>query len=416
LTMKNNRRNFHKQRREERKAFRDEMRTFWEERRKEHWHDHSAKYWDKRFRRHDFHQRSPFYEINHKHRPGWLFARFIGLFGMLALFVLGGIAIVGFLISRLFEVGTTNNQIVWFFGLLFLFLNIIIIIQLSRKAFSSVTNPLSEIMSASESVTKGDFSVRVPSEGMGEFSDLSYEFNKMVEELERSENQRRNLTADVAHELRTPLQIIRGNLEGILDGVYEPDRETVNSILEETHLLTRLVEDLRLLSLTETGQLSLNLEKVDPVDLVEDLATSFSGIADANGIDLELEIDPSIQSDNMSDFSADIDRLNQVLGNLISNAIRHTPSGGKVKIGLDNAHDYVQIRIVDNGDGIPEEDLPYVFNRFWKGDRSRTHTNGAGSGLGLAIAKQLVEAHRGDISVSSEEGQGTQFTIRFMKE
>jgi two-component system sensor histidine kinase BaeS len=230
----------------------------------------------------------------------------------------------------------------------------------------------------------------------------------MIEELERADQQRRNLTADVAHELRTPLHIIQGNLEGVLDGVYEPTSEHINATLDETRLLARLVDDLRTLSLAEAGQLPLTREPVDVAELLADVSTSFSGQAEAAGIDLCVEVEGD--ASNLT-ISGDVGRLDQVLSNLMANALRYTPAGGVVSLQAQPMDGGVRIIVRDTGQGIPLEDLPYVFDRFWRGDRSRSHVGGAGSGLGLAIARQLVQAHGGRIGVESEPGQGTAFTI-----
>jgi signal transduction histidine kinase len=245
-------------------------------------------------------------------------------------------------------------------------------------------------------------------QGHGDFNRLAAVFNHMVEELERADRQRRNLTADVAHELRTPLQIIQGNLEGILDGVYRPSEDHITATLDETRLLARLVDDLRILSLAESGQLPLVRESVDVAELITDVQTSFSGQAEAAGVDLRVEAngDPGRMV-----ITADIARLDQILGNLVANALRHTARGGAITIQAESLEDGVRIVVSDTGAGIPAEDLPAVFDRFWKGDRSRPHGSGAGSGLGLAIVRQLVHAHGGDVSVESELGEGTAFTV-----
>jgi two-component system sensor histidine kinase BaeS len=273
-------------------------------------------------------------------------------------------------------------------------------------------------MAAADRVAEGDLSVRVPERGPGDFGRLARSFNRMVDELARADQQRRNLTADVAHELRTPLHIIQGNLEGILDGVYEPTREHVGATLEETRLLTRLVDDLRTLSLAEAGQLRLVWEQVDVRELLADVGTSFSGQAEAAGIDLCVEAD-GVEADGAEadgdastmTIHGDVGRLDQVLGNLMANALRHTPPGGAIALRAAPIADGVRISVRDTGEGIPAEDLPYVFDRFWRGDRSRSHAGGAGSGLGLAIARQLVQAHGGRIGVDSAPNQGTTFTI-----
>lgn len=268
--------------------------------------------------------------------------------------------------------------------------------------------PVIQIVNAIDTVAEGDLSVRVPDDDSPQFHELIKRFNKMVAELERAEQQRRNLTADIAHELRTPLHIIQGNLEGILDGVYRPTPEHINNTLDETRLLTRLVNDLQTLSLAETGQLPLHPARFLLTDLIEDLRSSFSAQAASLGVELNLEI-----ADSDQQLTADYDRLNQVLSNLISNALRHTPHGGTITIHTEqvvgDAQPIARIAIRDSGAGIAAEDLPFIFDRFWRGDRSRSERTH--SGLGLAIAKQLVQAHGGRIAVKSEVGSGSTFTI-----
>ncbi|HUF39314.1 MAG TPA: ATP-binding protein [Anaerolineales bacterium] len=269
--------------------------------------------------------------------------------------------------------------------------------------------PLEKLFKAINAVEGGDLSVRLPENNSDMYSDLFKRFNKMVVELERAEQQRRNLTADIAHELRTPLHIIQGNLEGVLDGVYQPTPEHLNATLDETRLLTRLVNDLQTLSLAETGQLPLHLTRFPLADLIDDLTGGFSPQAAALGISLNADID-----DPARQMTADYDRLNQVLSNLVSNALRYTPAGGRITIETgspvrdDRA---VRIRIADTGSGIPPADLPFIFDRFWRGDKSRSERTH--SGLGLAIAKQLVHAHGGTIEAQSagQPEQGTAFVI-----
>ena len=261
------------------------------------------------------------------------------------------------------------------------------------------------MLEAADAVSEGDLSVRVPLSHRGRFYQLEASFNRMLDELERADLQRRNLTADVAHELRTPLHVIQGYLEGVLDGVYQPDEDTINLLLDETHLLSRLVEDLRTLSLAEAGELQLQLEEVNLAELIADVHTSFSGQAEAAGISLTTRVEESLT------LTADPGRLDQVLSNLVVNALRHTPEGGEVSIQADQEQDALRIVVEDNGEGISSEDIPFIFDRFWKADKSRQHTDDAGHGLGLAIARQLIRAHGGEIRVESELGQGTKFTI-----
>lgn len=267
--------------------------------------------------------------------------------------------------------------------------------------------PLENLFDTINKIEEGNLSARVEEKTSDMFSDLFKRFNKMVGELERAAQQRRNLTADIAHELRTPLHIIQGNLEGVIDGVYQPTSEHINNTLDETRLLTRLVNDLQTLSLAETGQLPLHPTLFLLADLIADLTSSFSSQAASLGVDLQTHL-----ADANQQVRADYDRLNQVLSNLISNALRHTPKDGRISILTEPAQDTqyaVRITIQDTGSGIPPSDLPFIFDRFWRGDRSRsgrTH-----SGLGLAIAKQLIHAHGGTIEAQSELGKGASFII-----
>jgi two-component system sensor histidine kinase BaeS len=285
---------------------------------------------------------------------------------------------------------------------------IIIFILLGSLAFRRFSSPMAEMMSALDAVANGDLSVRVEEYSRGEFGRMTHSFNRMVQELEQAETNRRNLTADVAHELRTPLHIIQGNLEGMLDGVYELTPEQINATLDETRLLARLVNDLQTLSLAEAGKLHLHPEIVSVIDLIEDTITGFNGLAGEHGINLKSAI---TGSETELTISADADRLSQVLNNLVGNAVRYTPPGGTITLGAESTPGGVRMVVEDTGQGIAAEDLPYVFDRFWKAEQSRSRHEGTGSGLGLAIARQLVQAHGGTISVDSQPGQGTKFVI-----
>ena len=268
--------------------------------------------------------------------------------------------------------------------------------------------PVGEMMAAVDAVAAGDLSVRVRENVRGDLGRLTRRFNHMIAELQRAEQQRRNMTADIAHELRTPLHIIQGTLEGMLDGVYPPDAENIGATLEETRLLARLVSDLQTLSLAEAGQLPLHPVWLKAGDLLADVVTSFATQAEEQGVSISLDIaaDPAALA-----LHADPDRLDQVLSNLVTNALRHTPRGGTITLGAEPLEGGVRLTVRDTGSGIPPEDLPYIFDRFWRGDRSRTRAGGAGSGLGLAIARQLVRAHGGQIQAESPPGGGTTFTI-----
>jgi two-component system OmpR family sensor kinase/two-component system sensor histidine kinase BaeS len=270
--------------------------------------------------------------------------------------------------------------------------------------FRRFGRPMTQIFSAIDSISEGDLTVRVSEHYPRQFGQLARRFNHMVSELERADQQRRNLTADIAHELRTPLHIIQGNIEGLIDGVYQPTTEHINNMLDETRLLARLVNDLQTLSLAEAGQLPLHPTRFFLADLIEDIKSSFSSQAASLGISLHINhIDPT------TEITADYDRLNQVLSNLISNAVRHTPQSGSITIETQIIPGGVGITVKDTGAGIPAEDLPFIFDRFWRGSKSRTER--VNSGLGLAIAKQLILAHRGTIEVQSDIDKGTTFTI-----
>lgn len=336
--------------------------------------------------------------------------RFLGLIFVLLLITGGWVAGLAYVFTRLFGGGGPSTWLVWGGGMGLVLALPIVALTLAARVFRGYALPLAELIDAAEAVAGGDFEARVTTRGSRDFQRLARAFNHMVEELARSDLQRRNLTADVAHELRTPLHIIRGNLEGILDGIYGPTPEHIEATLDETRALARLVDDLRTLSLAEAGELPLRYEPVAVDDLLADVVTSFSAQAEAAGIDLAVDASsaapPTIQ--------ADAGRLDQVLTNLVGNALRHTPRGGHISLGAGQTDGRVHLRVADTGEGIPPEDVPFIFDRFWRGDRARTHsgsTGGASSGLGLAIAAQLVRAHGGTIEVQSKLGRGTVFVV-----
>jgi len=339
-------------------------------------------------------------------RRRFFLLRFLGIILLIMLLVAGGMGVLAFHLTNYFGGNYHMARLVWVSGCGLAFTFPLLALAIMLRVFRSYALPLADMMAAADQVADGNLSVRLEKRGSREFQQLTDAFNRMTAELERTDQQRRNLTADVAHELRTPLHIIQGNLEGVLDGIYEPTPGHIEATLEETRLLARLVEDLRLLSLAEGGELKLDLCSIEVNDLLTDVVTSFSGQAEALGIALTTAataVALAIQGDPV--------RLDQVLSNLVSNALRHTPPGGTVSLASQRQEQGVIITVTDTGLGIPAADLPFVFDRFWKGDRARTQSQGAGSGLGLAIARQLVEAHGGRITVASEVGVGTTFTI-----
>ena len=267
------------------------------------------------------------------------------------------------------------------------------------------TRPLRRLTTATKRIAAGDLTYRVPETDKDEVGQLSVAFNTMTAQLNAKEQSRRRLLADVAHELRTPLSIVQGNLEAWLDGVIKPTSEQIASTHDETILLSRLITDLRDLSLAEAGQLKLTRSEMKLSGLIA---------AEAAGLDhrfreQQVSFDKRIPDDLPSIF-VDGDRIRQVLHNLLMNALQFTPACGKITIDAAVADGKVVVRVADTGSGISAEDLPHVFEHFYKADRSRQRGHG-GSGIGLAIVKQIIEAHGGNITVDSQSGQGSTFTF-----
>jgi signal transduction histidine kinase len=352
-----------------------------------------------------------------RHSDKLLFARFAIAFGLFVL--LGCGALAALVMGAFFLVRTRptapfaptlplEHPMRLILGLLLIgFVLMLALRWVGRLTTRRFTGPLSETMKAADALAEGDLSARVADRGRGEFQHFTRSFNRMAEALETADRQRRELLADVAHELRTPLTIIQGNLEGLRDGVYQATPEHLDLVMDETHKLRRLVDDLRLLTLAEAGQLPLDLQVLDVAQLLADVRDAFACQAHEIGIGLDVEAPGSLPP-----LVADPQRLGQVLGNLVTNALRHTPPGGEITLGAeldsgDGAPRLVRLWVADTGEGIPAEDLPRIFDRFWRGDPARSHEAGAGSGLGLAIAKSLIEAHGGRIGAESRPGQGT---------
>jgi signal transduction histidine kinase len=272
------------------------------------------------------------------------------------------------------------------------------LVALFAVAMRRVALPLGDIVEAANRVADGDYSTRITEYGPPSLRTVGSAFNTMAARLESQERQRRHLMADIAHELRTPLSVIQGRLEGVLDGVYPRDDATLSQVIEETRLLARLVEDLRTLANAESGTLTLQKEPTDVAILIQDVVSSFS--AEARNV--------SVRVDAAADLpliAVDPLRIREVLANLLSNALRHTPAGGVVSINARATDGRIVVTVADTGVGIAPEDLPKIFDRFYKGTTSR------GSGLGLTIARNLVVAHGGEIAASSRQGEGTIITL-----
>ncbi|MBI3731874.1 MAG: HAMP domain-containing histidine kinase [Chloroflexi bacterium] len=276
--------------------------------------------------------------------------------------------------------------------------------------------PLADLASTARAFAARDWGRRVSVRGAAQTAEIAAvarAFNEMADDLQHAETLRRNLMADVAHELRTPLSVLQGNLRALLDDVYPLERREIATLYDQTRLLSRLVDDLHQLALAESGQLPLNVQAIDLMGLLQATHSQFAAGAEAQGLSLTVGagLAPAL-APALPRARADADRLAQVLQNLISNAIRHTPTGGRITITAEPlaiaAGEMVRVSVGDTGDGIAPEDLPHVFDRFYRADRSRSH-RGGGAGLGLAIAKSLTEAMGGTIGVESARGQGSRF-------
>jgi len=278
---------------------------------------------------------------------------------------------------------------------------VLLTLGISRR----ILGPVGTLTAAARRMERGDLTQRVEVQSEDEIGELASAFNAMADGLTRLEELRRNMVSDVAHELRTPLSNIRGYLEALRDGVVEPKREIIDSLYEEAMLLNRLVDDLQELALAEAGQLRLERRPVAAADLINRAMEAARAQAGANGIALRADLPADLPLVNV-----DPQRIGQVLGNLLSNALTHTPPGGEIVVVTRPGESEVELTISDTGEGIPAEHLSYIFERFYRADRSRSRATG-GTGLGLAIAKQLVEAHGGRIEVESEVGRGTLFTF-----
>jgi signal transduction histidine kinase len=271
---------------------------------------------------------------------------------------------------------------------------------LSRRTLT----PVKALTSAAERLGRGDFSQRVQIKDKGELGELAQTFNSMAGDLERAEKLRQNMVADVAHELRTPLSNIQGYLEALRDGVMKPDKETIRSLYEEASLLSRLVDDLQELSLAEAGELKLVRQVEDIGGLIRQAVAAVEAQKKAKGLSLAVEL-PELPPVNI-----DSRRIGEVLRNLLENAVAHTGKGDTITVTARQLDRLVEISVTDSGEGIPAKELPNIFERFYRVDKSRARATG-GSGLGLTIARRLVEAHGGRIEVQSEPGKGSRFAF-----
>jgi two-component system sensor histidine kinase BaeS len=341
----------------------------------------------------------------HRRRNRDRFFRRIGcLMGGLALLAFAGLMFLAGLIGVILRLTQSPQLLGW----VFVIAAVLLVLGLAALAWAGrgvrrLSRPLGDFLEAADRVAEGDYSARVAEQGPREVRSVARAFNSMATRLQAADEQRRVFLSDVTHELRTPLTIMRGNLEGMLDGVYAPDQARLKLILDETQVLSRLVDDLRTLALTESGSLVLNRQPTDLAELIQDSAEAFNSRLDGAQAVIKTKAPPDLPP-----VSVDPERMRQVLLNLIANAVRYTPAGGTILLRAEAVATKngpaVEIDVQDAGAGIAPEDLPHVFDRFYKTRDSR------GMGLGLSIAKSLVEAHGGTIAAESEFGQGT--TIR----
>lgn len=271
----------------------------------------------------------------------------------------------------------------------------------------TLSKPLRELTLATRAVAEGNLEQSVPVRSKDELGQLAESFNQMNADLARSRDLRRQMTADIAHELRTPLSVILGHTEAIRDGVMSPSEESFEIIHDEILRLSSMIEDLRLLSLVEAGELPFEPRPYAPLKLLDEIKAAYAPKAKQKSIDIKVDIAAPPNNINL-----DPDRMTQVLGNLMENALRYTPEGGQIILSAENSSDdVVEMRITDTGPGVEPEQFEHLFDRFYKGDKSRSREQGS-SGLGLAIAKSIVEGHGGSIRAESRPGQGMTFVIR----
>ena len=342
-------------------------------------------------------RRNPFFRRMGCFFFGFAFLAFVGLLGILRLILAPFIDFHG---------SPPFDRPDFIFPLGFLgFILLIFAIGWGARSLRRISGPLDELVDASNKVAEGDYSIRVEERGPPEIYSLMRGFNSMAERLQANDQQRRNMLADVSHELRTPITVIQGNVEGILDGLYPANEERLKSIMEETQLLSRLVDDLRTLALAESGALRLRREPTNLSELTRDAVAGFESPAKEKEIRLDLSLA------EIEEINSDPQRVREVLFNLISNALRYTPRGGQVRVGFtESASDLraatsAAVFVEDNGPGIEAVYLPHVFERFYKSSDS------GGMGLGLSIAKYLIEAHGGKIWAESEVGKGTKISF-----
>jgi signal transduction histidine kinase len=269
----------------------------------------------------------------------------------------------------------------------------------------SLVRPVRALTKAASSLAMGDLSHRVQIQGNDELATLGQTFNQMAESLQMAEKSRRAMTADIAHELRTPLAVQRAHLEAIEDGVYPISLESLATIEEQNHLLTRLVEDLRTLAMADAGQLDLQITPIDYPELIRRVSRRYQPQAAERGIEIELSLDEDCPL-----LPVDSQRIQQILHNLLTNALRYSPDGGQITLTLTCQMNLASLTVRDSGPGIPGDAMQNIFERFYRVNKSRTRSEG-GTGLGLSIARKIAQAHGGDLTASNHPDGGAIFTL-----
>jgi signal transduction histidine kinase len=277
---------------------------------------------------------------------------------------------------------------------------IVLIVSLAILALRRISGPLDDLLEAAGRVAEGDYSTHVEEKGAPEIRSLARAFNHMSARLHQADEQRRTLLADTTHELLTPLTVIQGNLEGMLDGVYPADETNLRGLLDETNILAHSLEDLRTLALAESGSLQLKKEPIELLSFLSDVTSVFHAQAASAGVTIAVNV-----AGNLPLLEIDPSRMRQVLANLLANDLRYSPAGGTIRLTGETDTKNILIIVQDDGPGIPPEDLQHVFERFYKS------TDSGGMGLGLAIAKHLVEAHGGSLTAENAPDRGTIFRI-----
>lgn len=326
------------------------------------------------------------------------FARRAALFVVVALAMFATvIVLLGWLLGTIFR-----GHAFWGFIPAVLFVLLVVGGLRLVRGVGQAATPLGDLVEASSRVEAGQFGTQVEVRGPREIQALARAFNAMSARLAADEAQRRRLLADVSHELRTPLTVIQGGIEGVMDGLYPPDREHLEPLLAEARHLERLVEDLRTLSLADAGALPLQREPIDLGALARETVAGFAAAAASAGVDLSATAEPDLPA-----LELDPHRIRQVIGNLLANALRHTPRGGRVTVRVAREQGAVLLEVADSGSGMEADAAARAFDRFWRAGE------GAGAGLGLAIVRDLVRAHGGEVELISQAGQGTRVSARF---